>query len=89
MGVEVIDLILKSYHFVIPLSRAERKKKKKRACPAAGAARAGPLFMEKNGEISFRQEVSTLILRSGLQTLHGAVQSDLGLVILVHALLML
>ena len=29
MGVEVIDLILKSYHFVIPLSRAERKKKKK------------------------------------------------------------
>ena len=45
--------------------------------------------MEKNGEISFRREVSTLILRSGLQTLHGAVQSDLGLVILVHALLML
>jgi hypothetical protein len=27
MGVEVIDLILKSYHFVIPLSRAGRKKK--------------------------------------------------------------
>lgn len=86
MGVEVIDLILKSYHFVIPLSRAGRKK---RARPAAGAARAGPFFMEKNGEISFRQEVLALILRSGLQTLHGAVQSDLGLVILVHALLML
>jgi hypothetical protein len=51
MGVEVIDLILKSYHFVIPLSRAGRKK---RARPAAGAARAGSFFMEKNGEISFR-----------------------------------
>ncbi|MFQ8834548.1 MAG: hypothetical protein ACLR8G_02445 [Faecalibacterium prausnitzii] len=50
MGVEVIDLILKSYRFVIPLSRAGRKK---RARLAAGAARAGPLFMEKNGEISF------------------------------------
>ena len=37
----------------------------------------------------YRKEVLTLILRSGLQTLHGAVQSDLGLVILVHALLML
>ena len=45
--------------------------------------------MEKNGEISFRREVLTLILRSSLQTLHSAVQSDLGLVILVHALLML
>ena len=45
--------------------------------------------MEKNGEISFRREVLTLILRGSLQTLHGAVQSDLGLVILVHALLML
>ena len=31
----------------------------------------------------------SLVFGSGLQTLHGAVQSDLGLVILVHALLML
>ena len=31
----------------------------------------------------------SFVFGSGLQTLHGAVQSDLGLVILVHALLLM